>query len=114
MAVVVASESICPVRRVSPDVLFLVVSERLYIRPGIVCLLLIDHITRNEDLCFFQTEKKDSIVSVSTLDSCYAVTAVRVPAEKCIDGRIKAVPLTALGIESSPRFFAHCMAFLWV
>ena len=79
MAVVVAAESICPVRRVSTDVLFLVVSERLYIRPGIGCLLLIDHIIRNEDLCFFQIEKKDSIVSVSTLDSRYAVTSVFQP-----------------------------------
>ena len=64
-------------------------SEWFYIRLRIGCLLLINYITRIEDLCFFKIEKKDSIVSVFSSDSHYAVTAVRVPAEKCIDGRHK-------------------------
>jgi len=89
MAVVVAAESVSPVRWIGTDIFFESIGKWFYVRWHIWYLLFIDHIIWNKNFSLFQIKDKDSIGSVSTLYSCYAVSAVCVPTEKCIDSRHK-------------------------
>ena len=74
VAVIIAPECVCPVRRIGSDISLLVVRKGFYGRIRIRCT---DHVIRDEYLRFGKVEEQYGIIPAATLYPRNTVTAAR-------------------------------------
>lgn len=79
VAVIIAPECVCPVRRIGSDISLLVVRKGFYGRIRIRCT---DHVIGNEYLRFGKVEEQYGIIPAATFYPRDAVTAVIVPTRR--------------------------------